>query len=47
MVGDAKRYVMPWQQDYARARVRTQKGERWFCSEQEAKAAGWKVAERS
>jgi endonuclease YncB( thermonuclease family) len=46
MVGDAKRYVMPWQQDYARARVRTQKGERWFCSEQEAKAAGWKVAER-
>jgi endonuclease YncB( thermonuclease family) len=47
MVGDAKRYVMPWQQDYARARVRAQKGERWFCSEQEAKAAGWKVAERS
>ncbi len=47
MVGDAKRYVMPWQQDYARARVRTQKGERWFCTEQEAKAAGWKVAERS
>jgi endonuclease YncB( thermonuclease family) len=47
MVGDAKRYVMPWQQDYARARVRTQKGERWFCSEQEAKAAGWKVTERS
>jgi endonuclease YncB( thermonuclease family) len=47
MVGDAKRYVMPWQQDYARAKVRTQKGERWFCSEKEAKAAGWKVAERS
>lgn len=47
MVGDAKRYVMPWQPDYARARVRTQKGERWFCSEQEAKSAGWKVAERS
>lgn len=47
LVGDAKRYVMPWQQDYARARVRTQKGERWFCSEQEAKAAGWKVAERT
>jgi endonuclease YncB( thermonuclease family) len=46
MVGDAKRYVMPWQQDYARARVRIQKGERWFCSEQEAKAAGWKVTER-
>jgi endonuclease YncB( thermonuclease family) len=47
MVGDAKRYVMPWQPDYARVKVRSQKGERWFCSEQEAKAAGWRVAERS
>jgi endonuclease YncB( thermonuclease family) len=47
MVGDAKRYVMPWQPDYARAKVRSQKGERWFCSEREAQAAGWKVAERS
>jgi endonuclease YncB( thermonuclease family) len=46
MVGDAKRYVLPWQVDYARVRVRAQKGERWFCSEQEAQAAGWKVAER-
>lgn len=35
-------YVAPWQTGYNRARVRTDKGERWFCSEHEAVAAGFK-----
>lgn len=36
-----KRYVMPWMQGYERIKVRTARGERWFCSEDEALAAGW------
>jgi endonuclease YncB( thermonuclease family) len=35
-------YVVPWQAGYGRVRVRVDKGERWFCSEQEAQAAGFK-----
>jgi endonuclease YncB( thermonuclease family) len=35
-------YVMPWSPDYARVRVQTARGDRWFCSEQEALAAGFK-----
>lgn len=41
-----KTYVLPWSPDYPRIPVRTAKGERWFCSEQEAQTAGWKPAER-
>jgi endonuclease YncB( thermonuclease family) len=37
----AKLYALPWSADYARAKVRTERGERWFCSEDEAKAAGF------
>jgi len=33
----------PW---YARTKINTQKGERWFCSEEEAKAAGWRAPKR-
>ena len=33
----------PW---YARTKINTQKGERWFCSEEEAKAAGWRAPRR-
>ena len=33
----------PW---YARTRIDTSKGERWFCSEAEARAAGWRRAKR-
>jgi endonuclease YncB( thermonuclease family) len=40
-----KFYVAPWSPEYPRIRVRTARGERWFCSEQEAQAAGWKPAE--
>jgi hypothetical protein len=34
-------YVLPWSPDYRRVRVRSQRGERWFCTEEEAVAAGW------
>jgi endonuclease YncB( thermonuclease family) len=39
-------YVLPWSPDYERARVQAARGERWFCSEQEAVAAGFKAAQR-
>ncbi|MFZ4808443.1 MAG: thermonuclease family protein [Hyphomicrobiaceae bacterium] len=38
------RYVMPWEDDYVRVRVRVERGERWFCSEDEARTAGYKLA---
>lgn len=38
------RYVMPWESDYDRLRVRVSRGERWFCSEDEARAAGFKLS---
>lgn len=40
-------YLLPWSSDYAAARVQKAKGERWFCSENEAQGAGWKAATRS
>jgi endonuclease YncB( thermonuclease family) len=43
---DGKIYVLPWSPEYVRARVRTSRGERWFCTEAEAQAAGWKAAQR-
>lgn len=39
-------YHMPGQSDYERTGIRTEKGERWFCSENEARAAGWRRAKR-
>jgi endonuclease YncB( thermonuclease family) len=39
-----KFYVLPWSPAYRRARVRSHRGERWFCSEKEAIAAGWRPA---
>jgi len=41
-----KRYLLPWSPNYDRVQIRTARGERWFCSEQEALAAGWKPIER-
>lgn len=38
----AKIYVVPWAANYRRVRIRTRRGERWFCSEGEALAAGWR-----
>ncbi|MEO1694456.1 MAG: thermonuclease family protein [Pseudomonadota bacterium] len=37
-----KVYVMPWSSQYRRTRIRTARGERWFCSEAAAAAAGWR-----
>jgi endonuclease YncB( thermonuclease family) len=46
VTGSARIYVLPWSPDYERARVQKSRGERWFCSEQEAVAAGFKAAQR-
>lgn len=42
-----KRYLLPWSSTYADATIREQRGERWFCSEDEAQAAGWKPRDKS
>lgn len=46
ITGGARIYVLPWSPDYERGRIQKARGERWFCSEQEAVAAGWKPAVR-
>jgi len=35
-------YHTPWSKDYAQTKIDPRKGERWFCSEGEAIAAGWR-----
>lgn len=40
--GAARVYLLPWSAGYDRARIDTQRGGRWFCTEAEAQAAGWK-----
>ncbi len=40
-------YVLPWAEGYERVKISSRKGERWFCSEDEARAAGWKPSEQS
>ena len=37
-------YHMPWSPWYAKVKIEAAKGERWFCSEAEATAAGWRPA---
>ena len=39
-------YHVPGQSNYDRTRISEAKGERWFCSEAEARAAGWRRARR-
>ncbi|WP_367945795.1 thermonuclease family protein [Aquamicrobium sp.] len=39
-------YHSPGQMHYDRTRISTSQGERWFCSEEEARAAGWRKARR-
>lgn len=39
-------YHVPGQEYYTRTRISLLKGERWFCSEEEARAAGWRRARR-
>ena len=36
-------YHPPWSPWYSRTRINTSKGERWFCDEGEAVAAGWRA----
>lgn len=35
-------YHVPGQRHYAETRISPQHGERWFCSESEARSAGWR-----
>lgn len=37
-----KIYHVPGQRHYAKTKISAAKGERWFCSEQEAQHAGWR-----
>lgn len=39
-------YHLPGQMDYWQTKISRSNGERWFCSEAEAKAAGWRRAGR-
>lgn len=39
-------YHLPGQADYEATRINEKKGERWFCTEAEARAAGFRRAER-
>ncbi|WP_421906062.1 thermonuclease family protein [Mameliella sp.] len=40
---NGKIYHPPWSPWYGRTRINTAKGERWFCDEAEAVAAGWRA----
>ncbi len=44
VMGTMRAYVLPWSAEYERVRVVEARGGRWFCSEDEAIAAGWKGA---
>jgi micrococcal nuclease len=39
-------YHVPGGQFYAVTKISTAKGERWFCTEAQARAAGWRASER-
>jgi endonuclease YncB( thermonuclease family) len=41
-----KIYHAPWSKHYGRTRIEPAKGERWFCNEAEAVAAGWRAPYR-
>lgn len=40
-----KVYILPWSSSYERYRISRKRGDRWFCSEDEAIAEGWKPLE--
>ena len=44
--GGQRIYHMPVDRYYAPTRISPSRGERWFCSESEARAAGWRRARR-
>jgi len=37
-------YYVPWSPRYTQVKIEVEKGERWFCSEADAIAAGWRAA---
>ncbi len=39
-------YHLPGMRDYDRTTIREDRGERWFCTEDEARASGWRRAKR-
>ena len=39
-------YHVPWSAWYDKVKIEAGRGERWFCSEAEAQAAGWRAAEQ-
>jgi hypothetical protein len=39
-------YHVPGQKFYDETYINPRKGERWFCSEEEARAAGWRKSRR-
>jgi endonuclease YncB( thermonuclease family) len=39
-------YHVPGQENYADTQINERRGERWFCTEAEARAAGWRPARR-
>ncbi|MFN0263367.1 thermonuclease family protein [Tepidamorphus sp. 3E244] len=41
--GNGRIYHTPWSRDYHRTRISEERGERWFCSEEEALKAGWRA----
>lgn len=45
-IGSAAIYHQPGQRDYCRTVIDEDKGERWFCTVEEAAAAGWRAAKR-
>jgi len=45
--GGRRFYLVPWARGYERVRITQSRGERWFCSEDEAKEAGFRPAEQS
>lgn len=40
---DVRIYHTPWSRMYSRTKISPNKGERWFCTEGEAIAAGWRA----
>jgi len=44
--GGARIFHAPGQKDYAATRINLDKGERWFCSADQARRAGWRAAHR-
>lgn len=43
---DERIYHVRGQQDYLATKISPQVGERWFCSEEDARTAGWRKAGR-